>query len=279
MNQVEAVSFDQLIDRYDVLLLDAYGVLVHSRGAMSGAAARIEQLSRSDKPYYILTNDASKLPEIAAERYRAFGLNIPPARIITSGMLLTQHFADAGLTDKTCVVLGPEGSRHYVERAGGRIVTADDDFEVLVIGDEAGFPFLETVDKVLTGLYRRLDAGGDVALVLPNPDLVYPKDAGSYGVTSGAIAMMLEAALQLRYPQRTDLRFTRLGKPQTAMFEQALRLSGSRNMVMIGDQLDTDIRGALAFGIDAVLFGLGVSALAELPSDGTLRPTYHMHAL
>jgi len=279
METIQDIDFDELVERYDVLLLDAYGVLLHSTGAMQGAASRIDRLTQSGKPYFILTNDASKLPEAAAERYGHFALNIPAERIITSGQLLEPHFASHGLKGKSCVVLGPEGSRHYVERAGGRVVAPEDLFEVLVIGDEAGFPFLDTVDAVLTGLYRRLKRGEPVWLLLPNPDLVYPKDADSFGITSGAVALMLEAALQVRHPNRTDLRFVHLGKPQTSMFEEALRRSGTRNMVMIGDQLETDIRGANAFGIDSVLFTGGVGTPVSAPDDPALRPTYHMHAL
>jgi ribonucleotide monophosphatase NagD (HAD superfamily) len=76
---------------------------------------------------------------------------------------------------------------------------------------------------------------------------------------------MFAAALQVRYPHRTDLRFTRLGKPYAAMFTEALRRSGTRNMVMIGDQLETDIRGARAFGHEAVWVSTGVTAADGLP--------------
>lgn len=279
MHTVEEIRFEQLVERYEVLLLDAYGVLVHSSGALPGAARRMDELQRAGKEFFILTNDASKLPEAAAERYRRYGVALPAERIITSGMLLAHHFAAHGLVGKRCAVLGPPGSAHYVERAGGVVVGADQPFEVVVIGDEAGFPFFDTVDAVLTGLYRRLDAGEPVALVLPNPDLVYPKDAGAFGLTSGAVALMLEAALQVRYPQRKDLRFARLGKPQRAMFEEALRRSGSRDMVMIGDQLETDIQGANGFGLDSVLFTGGLTH-ANLVLDHTRpRPTFRLHAL
>jgi len=91
--------------------------------------------------------------------------------------------------------------------------------------------------------------------------------------------MMFEAALQARYPDRTDLHFTRLGKPYEAIFAEAVRRSGTRNMVMLGDQLATDIRGARAFGLDAVLVGTGVTT-AVLPTTPVhLRPTYRLRSL
>ena len=54
-------------------------------------------------------------------------------------------------------------------------------------------------------------------------------------------------------------RFEALGKPAPALFELArARLAGAARVVMIGDQLETDIAGARATGLDAALVA-GVS--------------------
>ena len=68
MDKIQEITIETLIDRYQVLLLDAFGVLVHSSGTLAGAAELITELNRSAKPYYILTNDASRLPATAATR-------------------------------------------------------------------------------------------------------------------------------------------------------------------------------------------------------------------
>lgn len=279
MNRVDNISIDTLLARYTVLLIDAYGVLVHTSGALPGAARLIERLNRTLKPYYILTNDASKLPATSAELFQRFGLAIPADRIITSGSLLADYFARHRLEGSSCVVLGPEDSARYVELAGGKVVAASDSFEVLVIGDESGYPFLETVDTVLSGLFRIIDSGADVHLVLPNPDLIYPKADQNFGIASGSIALILEAALQRRYPDRPELKFARLGKPHSAIFNEALKRSGTMNMVMIGDQLETDIKGAVEFGLDAVLVNSGVSNADLNAVDPSLLPTYYLDRL
>ena len=279
MADIPDVTIDQLIVRYDVLLLDAYGVLVSSGGALPGAAALTERLNRTGQRYFVVTNDASKLPATGARRYRTYGLDLSPERIITSGSLLLPYFAAHGLAGSRCVVLGPPDSVRYVEQAGGRVVAPSAGFDVLVIGDESGYPFLETVDEVLTLLFRAIDRGAAVRLVLPNPDLIYPAGHGGFGFASGTVAAMFEAALQARYPDRLDLRFARLGKPHAAIFEETVRRSGTRNMVMIGDQLETDIRGARAFGLDAALVTTGVtqSRLDGIPD--AIRPTYRLRSL
>ena len=279
MNKVNEITIEKLIERYSVLLMDAYGVIVNKSGAISGAPQLISELNRKKKQYYILTNDASRLPQTMAERFDRFGLSIAIDKIISSGALLKDYFAQNQLVGARCVVLGPTDSARYVEIAGGKVVSPTEPFDVLVIGDERGYPFLEMVDRVLTGLFHKLDQGDTVRLVLPNPDLIYPKTDQEYGITSGSVALMFEAALLQRYPGRPPLRFERLGKPHAAIFQEALRRCSTRDMVMLGDQLETDILGANKFGIDSVLISNRITrkTLSEIPTN--LHPTYRMHSI
>ena len=279
MTTSQEITIEELITRYPVLLLDAYGVLVNSSGAIPGAAGLIDELNRSRKSYYLLTNDASKLPQTAANRYQSYGLEIASDRIITSGGLLKNYFKTHNLSGARCAVLGPDDSAQYVSDAGGRVVSPANGFDVVVIGDEAGFPFVETVDMVLTELFHKVQRREKFHLLLPNPDLIYPKADRGFGITSGSIALIIEAALQLRYPGRPDLCFKRLGKPNAEIFQEALRRSGTKNMVMVGDQLETDIRGANTFGLDSVLVGTGITdpTTADIPDQP--QPTYRMHSI
>jgi HAD superfamily hydrolase (TIGR01450 family) len=275
---IPPTTIDALLDRYEVILFDAYGVLVHAGGPLPGAREVITRLNREDRRYFVVTNDASKRPDTAAQRYQRFGLPIDASRILTSGMLLVAHFAAYGLVGRRCAVLGPPDSVRYVEDAGGLIVPPDEPFDVLVIGDESGFPFLDWADAALSSLFASIDAGRDVHLVVPNPDLIYPGGHG-FGFAAGTIANMFEGALALRYPARTDLRFVRLGKPNAPIFEDALRRAGTARGVMIGDQLETDIKGARAAGLDAVWIETGVTSAIPEDTPAHLRPTWRMAGL
>ena len=279
MSKTRNITIEELIARYPVLLLDAYGVLVNSSGALPDAAGLIDELNRTGKAYYLLTNDASKLPQTAATRFQDYGLKIIPERIITSGGLLKNFFKTYNLSGARCAVLGPKDSAQYVRDAGGEVVSASKGFDVVVIGDEAGFPFVDTVDMVVTELFHKIERQEPFSLVLPNPDLIYPKAGQGFGIASGSIALIIEAALQLRYPGRPELCFKRLGKPNAEIFQEALRRSGTQNMVMIGDQLETDIRGASAFGLDSVLVGTGIADMTTGDIPDHLQPTYRMRSI
>ncbi|RMH36527.1 MAG: haloacid dehalogenase [Deltaproteobacteria bacterium] len=263
-------TIDSLIARYDVLLFDAYGVLVSHSGALPGAREALDAIDAAGKRFFVVTNDASKLPATAAARYRAFGLPVTADHMITSGMLL----ADAGLAGAACMVLGTPDTVEYVRAAGGVPVPPAEDgrYDAVIVGDDAGYPFLDTLDVALTALYRHIDRGDPVRLLLPNPDLVYPKGPDRWGFTAGGAAMLIEAALARRFPRRAP-RFERLGKPNTPLFDLARRRAGTDAIVMIGDQLETDIAGARAAGIDAALLATGVSRWADRGDDAP-RPTY-----
>ena len=261
-----------------MILFDAYGVLANSDWVVPHAADAIRHLNQIVKPYFILTNDASALPETRAHRYRSLGLHIEPAQIITSGSLLPDHFRGQGLTGARCVTLGTTDSVRFVESAGGISVPYDAEFDALIIGDQSGFPFIEAANAVLTTLFRLVDSSVSPRLILPNPDLIYPTGQG-FGIASGMVAQMFESALALRYPNRQDLRFTRLGKPHRAIFEEAQRRSGTHDMVMIGDTPDTDIRGANQFGIASALIGTGVATQDLVHLADSDVPSYLMQSL
>lgn len=278
MPSIPQTSFRELVDRYSAILFDAYGVLAGSNSIAPEAPDAIRLLHQLGKPYFVLTNDSSALAKTRAASFKSLGLPIDEIRIITSGSLLTGYFAEHDLAGSRCVVLGPPDSLRYVESAGGRVVPYDADFDALVIGDQSGFPFLEAADTVLSALFKKIDAGAEVSLILPNPDLIYPEGDG-FGFASGSVALIFESALALRYPGRPDLRFTRLGKPHPAIYREAFRRSGTMGMVMIGDQIETDIKGANDFGIASALISTGVSGydVSQLPEFD--RPTYLVESL
>jgi HAD superfamily hydrolase (TIGR01450 family) len=266
------ISIRSLADRYDALLIDAYGVLVDGSGAIPGAVEAINDLNACEKMWLVVTNDASRHPETSAAGYAKFGLDIAPSRILTSGSLLAGWFARHGLAGAGTTVLGPEDSLRYAREAGGDILPhGDDRAGVVVVADDAGFPFLEAIEGVISALFRRIDRGETVHLVLPNPDLIYPKGPGEFGITAGSIALVIEAALAQRYPSRDDLTFERLGKPFPAIYEKAIERLGTRRLCMVGDQLATDVLGAQMAGLDSALVTGGVGVFDPA---GPIRPDW-----
>lgn len=266
------INIEQLLARYQLILLDAYGVLLDQQGPLPGASELITRLNSEQRPYFILSNSASRLPEMFAAELLRLGMAVLPSRIITSGELLANHFSNRHLHGARCVVLGPENSVEYVRRAGGVVISWHEEAEVVVVADQAGFPLLEGINSVVSMLLRRLDRGDSVELVLCNPDLIYPLGEAQFGITAGSLAWLIEGILRERYGELAP-QFTSLGKPHSPIFEAALGDMPAECAVMIGDQLGTDILGAQRSGIDSALV---MSGLAHLDHQAGLHPTYRL---
>jgi HAD superfamily hydrolase (TIGR01450 family) len=272
------LDFDGLRQRHAALLFDAYGVLVDARGALGTAGESIATLEREGQPWLVVTNDASRSADTAAKRYQSLGIPVKPERVLSSGMLLAPHFARRGLRGARCVVLGTGDSSQYVREAGGEVIAADADTpaDVVVLCDERGFEFLSTMDALLTMLLRACEAGRAVELLVPNPDLIYPSEGGRFGFTAGTLARMLEEALALRLGPDAP-RFIALGKPSRAIFEAACERVGTRDCVMLGDQLHTDVAGAHGAELRSAIVLTGVTtreSLRRAKDRGAELPTY-----
>lgn len=274
------ITIGALLDEHEGILLDAYGVLVDGSGALPAAGPLLRELDRRGKPFAIVTNDASRSTATYVRRFAGYGIAIAPERFVTSGSLLPAYFRERGLAGARTLVLGTPDSFDFVRDGGGVPIEVVPGIEIdaVAICDDSGTPFVDGIEIALSAIVRAIDAGRRPALVLPNPDLVFPKGGGELGFTAGAMALLVEAALARRFPA-AGLVFDRLGKPEPHLFVEAARRLGIQpaRLVMIGDQLETDVAGAHAAGVAAALLA-GVSrwdardALAPTYLLGTIQP-------
>lgn len=252
------VTARELIERYDGFLLDAYGVLVDSHATLAGGNEFLTELRSLKKPFCIISNDGSTTPQAKAARWEKRGLKIEPEQLLTPWSVLAAKLGPLKAAGKSGFVIGTELSEEMLRRAGGRVSRGDEIPEVIYLADEQAEPFMEKCDRALSlALRSEREKGKLPELALLNPDLVYPAENG-YGFTAGAIALMFEGGLE-RLTGR-PCRFTQVGKPGPEIFELGLEYLGipKERVVMIGDQWETDIRGARAAGLDSVLATTGL---------------------
>ncbi|NRA46853.1 MAG: HAD-IIA family hydrolase [Oligoflexales bacterium] len=265
---------DQIIEKYDVVLLDSYGVLVNAQQAISGASEFLDRLNANSKQFFIVTNGSSQSVENTVAGLKKKGINVLSDQVITSGSLVSEWILQEGLDGCKVYLLGPASSHFVFEGTSCRICKPDDyDFDLLIVTNQTGYPFLEGLESITSALIKQFNGGKTCRMLLPNPDLIYPTKTG-VGYTSGMVAHCIEAALSLRFGEQ-KFQFERLGKPYAPIFQKTMKLARSSNVVMIGDQLATDIKGAVSMGIDSVLIGTGITSL-EQAQRSAIKPTYLM---
>ena len=246
-------DFRSVIDQYDVIFFDSYGVLRSYQGLVPGVDRTFALLEEQGKEYYIITNDASRSPELLASSFHRAGLhNIQPDHIISSGML-AKEFLDLKVNDGIVAYLGTENSAHYIESSGLHTmpVSEIDDSNMhkvnaLVMLDDEGFDWFRDLNKAVNLLRHRT-----IPAIAANPDNSYPVNNHDVSIAVGALAHMIEKVV--------GKKFIRFGKPDTQIFMfayeklQAKRSISKKDILMIGDTLATDILGGNKFGLDTML--------------------------
>jgi HAD superfamily hydrolase (TIGR01450 family) len=280
----ELTTIRQLAERYDTILLDSYGVLVDESYGLAGARELIEWLESTGKSYYIVTNDASRSIPSRAGKFIEQGVPVPRERIINSGCLIPRFFQENNLAGAPTVVFGSPDAYEYVTDGGAEILSLErlDDAMVFVLADDAGYDWRSGMNDLVTTLNRKVLDGQEFTLLLPNPDIIYPSGERAYSFAAAALADMIESALVRLFGGNPEHRFTRLGKPFAPIFDEAVRRAkqsgADKNFVMIGDQLETDIAGANAYGIPSTIVTTGINRLhsveelSGLPAE--TRPVY-----
>ena len=246
-------DFKSVVNKYDVVFFDAYGVLKNYNGLIPGIEGTIRYMLENDIDFYVLTNDASRSPDELAASYQVLGIKeITADKVISSGMLAREYLRYK-VKKGTVTYLGTSKSAHYIETLGLDIVSIretdlDDleDLSAIVLLDDEGFDWKRDVNKLLNLLRRK-----NVPVIVANTDYSYPVTDEEVAIAIGGLSDMIEMIV--------GKRFIKFGKPDSQMFMFAYeRILASRKLskdkiLMVGDTLKTDILGGNKFGIDTAL--------------------------
>ena len=265
----QPVSLVSLADEYDGLILDADGVIY--RGPQPVAHA-IEVLAPIIKamPWCVLTNNAANAPIVVADKLSELGLQASIQNVVTSPQGAVAYVKSTGVAEGAHVlVVGGAGIEDAL-RAAGFVPTRDRHDDVVAVVQ--GFGPAVGWHDLAEASYAIADGAMWVAT---NLDRNIPTEFG-FAPGNGALVGAVAEAVGRRPDAVT-------GKPQPLLFELAAeRMSAARPLV-IGDRIDTDIRGGNRAGMDTLLVLTGVTGRAQLqdlqdaPQED--RPTYLAHDL
>ena len=254
-------TVSSLIERYDALFFDSFGVLVDGVNALPGAVELVDRMNADGVNYWVVTNDASVSLESRVKTFASKGFSIPVERIVNSGSLISGYFSEYDLQGAPTLVLGTQDAKDYTTAGGARLIDIDDEEEpdVVVLGHSGPHDWESTLEKLLSLASRRFQQNDPMRFVLPNPDFIYPNGPGVFGFGAAAFINLLEQALERLHGSHEALIASKLGKPYAPIFTAAVERSGASNAVMIGDQLETDILGANNAGIDSAVVTTGIN--------------------
>lgn len=251
------------LDGVDVVLADLDGVVYRGAEAIPYAVESINAAGESRRVGYI-TNNASRTPDSVAEQLVGLGLRLTADEVVTSPQAAVRLLS--GLVEPSALVLaiGGEGLRYELLQAGFKITDSASDGPAAVIqgfAHELGWAQLAEASYALQG------DGADLPWVATNTDWTLPTARG-IAPGNGTLVSAVHLAAGGRLPVVA-------GKPEVAIFEEAIARFGGTKPLFLGDRLDTDILGANRAGIDSVLVLTGVDKAKQvLAADPDSRPTY-----
>ncbi|GAB4131919.1 MAG: TIGR01459 family HAD-type hydrolase [Rhodothalassiaceae bacterium] len=245
-----ACPLSALVAKRPLVLCDLWGVLHDGREAFPEAVAALEAARRTGCDVVLISNSPER-DDIVEGKLARLGIRrgLSHDGLITSGTLgrnlLARDFAG-----KRIFLLGPQEDAPTLEGLKIARAEAPDDADVLFA---TGLLFEKAEDHqaMLSEPARR-----GIPMICANPDRIV-RHAGRMEICAGAVADLYESL---------GGRVLWMGKPAAVPFETARRDHAARrgsfpdwrDMLMIGDSLATDIRGANALGIPSLLILSGI---------------------
>lgn len=229
------------LSSYKAFLFDLDGCLRYGLEPAPGAMLLLQTLRRRGKSIMVLTNTSAKGAEGLAEELRGIGLEVPPTEIQTTfdaaGEYIRYRF---GPTKVLCI--GTPALQERLRREGHEVLPLKRcrEAKAVVVGRDLEFNF----DR-LVAASKALDEGA--AFIALNMDVRLPVEGGDYTAAAGPLIAAI-ATLAYKEPEI-------LGKPSAAFFDLAMRRLGvgPQETVMIGDNVETDVKGAKAAGLFSIL--------------------------
>jgi NagD protein len=228
-------------------LIDMDGVIYGGDTLIPGANRFIEALIRENIPFTFMTNNSQRTPLETVRKLKRLGIEVTEKHVYTSAMA-TGKFIAGQMPHGTVYVLGEGGLQSSLHENGLTIVDSDPDFVVLGEGRNFTLEMVQrAVDMILAG----------AKFITTNRD-PSPKKKGWNNLGIAATTAMIEEA--------TGTKAFVVGKPGPVMMRSARKFINleTADTVVIGDTMQTDIKGGVQMGYKTILVLTGISKKEDL---------------
>ncbi|GAA3022077.1 TIGR01457 family HAD-type hydrolase [Tetragenococcus solitarius] len=248
--------------RYKGYLVDLDGTIYLGNQPIAAGKRFVEHLQEKEIPFLFVTNNTTKSPEVVQKRLAdEFDIHVEKERVYTASLATIDYMKDDAKGNKVYVI-GEAGLIDLILTAGFIWDEKNPDYVVVGLDSQVNY-------EKLTIATLAIQKGAK--FIGTNSDKNLPTERGLVP-GAGALISLLETATQTQP--------TYVGKPEVVIMEKALdRIGLSKNEVlMVGDNYETDICSGINNGIDTLLVLSGFTpkkAVDSLP----IAPTYVIDCL
>jgi glycerol 3-phosphatase-2 len=256
------------LDGVDVVLADLDGVVYTGENAIPYAIESLNEAATGARLGYI-TNNASRTDASVASHLTSLGLQVEARDVVTSPQAAVRLLAQQIAAGATVLVVGGDGLVDEVVKAGFSVTRSADDNPAAVIqgfAPDVGWRELAEASFALAS-----DVQPEIPWIATNTDWTIPVARG-IAPGNGTLVSAVHIAVG-RLPIVA-------GKPEVAIFDEAVARFDSKHPLFIGDRLDTDIRGANRAKIPSAHVLTGVDKAKQLiAADSESRPRFILEDL
>lgn len=225
-----------------VYLLDLDGTMYRGNKIQPYALEFLHALQEKKLPYMFLTNNSKRTRAQNVKHMEQLGFtNIHPADFFTSAMAAARYVKKHN-EKRRAWYIGEDGLKEALIEQGFTLVTEAPDFVFVGLDQQADYAkYSQAVQFLVQG----------AALIGTNEDRLLAQPDG-FAVGNGAIVHMLEYASSKKSPS--------IGKPHAPILEECLQVlkKTKDEVLLIGDNLETDIQLGAAHGVETILVEGGV---------------------
>lgn len=241
---------------YKAYCFDLDGTVYRGKAAIDSAVTFIHHLQEQQiEPFYV-TNNSSKTPQQLQQSLHDIGIVAPVSHIYSSSLATAKYVAE-NCADKLVNVVGEIGLHTALTQEG--LVITDEPCSVLVMGIDRQM----TYDKLA---HASIAVQNGAKLIATNGDIKFPTEKGFVPGNGSLVQLVANVA---------GVEPIFIGKPSPVMLQIIAHEHGysKEDMLMIGDNYDTDILCGINFGCDTLHVNTGVTPTHIVKQKDKL-PTY-----
>ncbi|KRN27487.1 hydrolase, haloacid dehalogenase family [Lactobacillus selangorensis] len=252
--------------QYKGYFIDLDGTIYKGSERIPAAKRFIDRLQAAQIPFLFVTNNTTRSPQQVVNNLADnHDIHVSADQVYTPSLATASYLlAENGGTanGKTVYIIGEVGLKSALLDAGFKMNVEHPDYTIVGLDYDATYHKFETATLAIRSGSRFIGTNADKNL--PNERGLVPG--------AGSVIAMVESAVQ----QKAFY----IGKPEKIIMEEALKKIGLSHdeVLMVGDNYQTDIQAGINSDIDTLLVYTGVST-PEQVAQKPIQPTYHVSGL
>lgn len=223
-------------------VIDLDGTMYSGNNNIDGAREFISYLQEKNIPYIFLTNNATRTKKQAKEHMLNLGFkNIKEDDFFTSAIAAAKYVSKNFL-EKKCFVIGEDGLLEALNEEHFEFVEDRADFVFVGLDRKADYKkYSQAIHNILNGS----------KFIATNVDRLLPNN-GKFDAGNGAAVAMIEYA--------TNIKSEKIGKPYPIILDILMSEYNleKNDLILIGDNLETDIKLGYDCNIETIMVCTGV---------------------